>query len=48
MREMFLGGWIAFEDRKMVFFKTARENTEKNNGSVVTTFYIIFLPLFWL
>ena len=30
----------------MVFFKTAREKTEENIGFVVTTFYIIFLPLF--
>ena len=30
----------------MVFFETARENTDENNGYVVRIFYIIFLPLF--
>ena len=30
----------------MVFFETARENTEENNGSVVRIFYIISFHFF--
>ena len=30
----------------MVFFETARENTEENNGYVVRTFYIISFHFF--
>ena len=30
----------------MVFFETARENSEENNGSVVRVFYIISFQFF--
>ena len=37
---------MLFEDRKMVFFETAREITEEDSGSVVRIFYIISFHFF--